>query len=171
MIAHDSILLSQILDSPNLKGRVFVFISSRNRVPRWYLHAPGSFSSLPTTHRATEEVFETSCTWGECQLKVKVTVTLRQVIYREKFRPGLKPLETHDQRLFFQLNPWGHSLYVIPSMTQGWVCLLWIHFAFVKCTYRTYSMLLKIDLLLWKRVLVAVAWQKMPLLAFMSQSN
>jgi hypothetical protein len=26
---------------------------------------------------------------------------------------------------------------------RGWVCLLWIGFAFIKCMYRTYSMLLK----------------------------
>jgi hypothetical protein len=45
---------------------------------------------------------------------------------------------------FLQLNPCGHSPYVTSSLTRKWVCLLWICFAFVKCTYRTYSMLLKI---------------------------
>jgi hypothetical protein len=55
-----------------------------------------------------------------------------------------KPLEVHDQIFFLQLNPCGHSPYVISSMARGWVCLLWIGFAFVKCTYRTYSMLSKI---------------------------
>jgi hypothetical protein len=43
-----------------------------------------------------------------------------------------------------QLNPCGHSPYVTSSLTRGWVCLSWIGFAFVKCTFRTYSMLLKI---------------------------
>jgi hypothetical protein len=43
-----------------------------------------------------------------------------------------------------QLKPCGHSPYVTYSLTRGLVCLLWICFAFVKCTYRTYSMLLKI---------------------------
>jgi hypothetical protein len=36
---HDHILLSQILDSPNLEGPVLVFISSRNRVAQLYLQA------------------------------------------------------------------------------------------------------------------------------------
>jgi hypothetical protein len=43
-----------------------------------------------------------------------------------------------------QLNPCSHSAYVTSSLTRGWVCLLWRGFAFVKCMYRTYSMLLKI---------------------------
>jgi hypothetical protein len=42
------------------------------------------------------------------------------------------------------VNPFGHSPYVTFSLTRGWVCLLWIYLAFVKSTYRTYSMLLKI---------------------------
>jgi hypothetical protein len=40
---------------------------------------------------------------------------------------------------FWQLNPCGHSPYITFSLTWGWVCLLWISFTFVKCTYRTYS--------------------------------
>jgi hypothetical protein len=44
----------------------------------------------------------------------------------------------------FQLNPCGHSPYVTSSLTRGRVCVLWIGFAFVKCSYRTYGMLLKI---------------------------
>jgi hypothetical protein len=35
----------------------------------------------------------------------------------------------------------SYSLHNI--LTKGWVCLLWICFAFVKCMYRTCSMLLK----------------------------
>jgi hypothetical protein len=42
-----------------------------------------------------------------------------------------------------QMNPCRHSPYVTSSLTRGWVCLLWTGFAFVKCTYRTYGMLLK----------------------------
>jgi hypothetical protein len=38
----DHILLSQILDSPNLEGQVPVFISSRNRVAQLYPQALGS---------------------------------------------------------------------------------------------------------------------------------
>jgi hypothetical protein len=40
---HDHILLSQILDSPNLEGQVHVFISPRNRVAQLYPQALGSF--------------------------------------------------------------------------------------------------------------------------------
>jgi hypothetical protein len=38
--AHDHILLSQIRDSPNLEGKVPVFISHRNRVAQ--LYSPGT---------------------------------------------------------------------------------------------------------------------------------
>jgi hypothetical protein len=54
---HDQILLSQILDSPNLEGQVPVLISPRNR--HWL-----PFSSPRTTRRATMEVFDPSSTRG-----------------------------------------------------------------------------------------------------------
>jgi hypothetical protein len=58
---------------------------------------------------------------------------------------GAKPFEDHEQRLFFfKLNTCGHTPYVTSSLTRGWVCVLWVGFAFVKCTYRTFSILLKI---------------------------
>jgi hypothetical protein len=44
---HDRILLSQIRDTPNLKGQVPVFISPKNRVPQLYPQALGSLSSPP----------------------------------------------------------------------------------------------------------------------------
>jgi hypothetical protein len=58
---------------------------------------------------------------------------------------GLPPISSsrrqapsgYDHRFFLQLNPCGHRPYVTYSLTRGWVCLLWICFAFVKCTYRT----------------------------------
>jgi hypothetical protein len=56
---------------------------------------------------------------------------------------GAKPLWVHDQRFSFRLNPCGHSPYVTSLLTRRLVCVLWICFAFVKCMYRTYSMLLK----------------------------
>jgi hypothetical protein len=37
---------------------------------------------------------------------------------------GYKPLETHGQTFFLQLNSCGHSLYVTSSLTRGWVCRL-----------------------------------------------
>jgi hypothetical protein len=45
-------------------------------------------------------------------------------------------LTTRD---FLHLNPCGHSPYVMSTLTRGWVCLFWIGFAFVKSTYRIYS--------------------------------
>jgi hypothetical protein len=54
-------------------------------------------------------------------------------------RLGAKILEAHDQRFFLQLNLCCHSPYVTSSLTRGWVCLSWIGFAFVKCTYLTYG--------------------------------
>jgi hypothetical protein len=55
---HDRVLLSQIRDFPNLEGQVPVFISPRNRVAQLYPRNWVTFSSLPTTQRATVEVFE-----------------------------------------------------------------------------------------------------------------
>jgi hypothetical protein len=52
------------------------------------------------------------------------------------------PWESRSE--FFQLNPCSHSPYVTSCLTGGWDCLLWIGLAFVKCMYRTYSMLLRI---------------------------
>jgi hypothetical protein len=37
------------------------------------------------------------------------------------------------------MNPCGHSPYSTSSLIRGWVYLLWIGLAFVKCTNRTYS--------------------------------
>jgi hypothetical protein len=41
-----------------------------------------------------------------------------------------QPLETHDQRFFFRINPCGHTPYVTSPLTRRWVCLLWIRLAF-----------------------------------------
>jgi hypothetical protein len=53
------------------------------------------------------------------------------------------PLTLMTKCFFLQLNPCNHGAYVT-FLTEGWVCPLWIIFAFVKCTYHTHSMLLKI---------------------------
>jgi hypothetical protein len=39
--------------------------------------------------------------WEELKVKVNVRVTLRLGVYRQSVRLGVKPLETHDQRFFF----------------------------------------------------------------------
>jgi hypothetical protein len=52
----------------------------------------------------------------------KVKVTLRLAVYHRSVRLGVKPLETHYQRFYFQLNTCGNSTYVTSSVTRGWVC-------------------------------------------------
>jgi hypothetical protein len=65
-----------------------------------------------------------------CQVKVKVEVTLWLAVYRQNVRLGVKPLETHDQRYFVQLNSCGNIPYVTSSLTRRWDCLLWICLGF-----------------------------------------
>jgi hypothetical protein len=55
---------------------------------------------------------------------VKVKVISRLTVYRQSVCLGVKPFETHDQRLF-QLNPCCSIPYVTSSLTRRWVCLLW----------------------------------------------
>jgi hypothetical protein len=63
-------------------------------------------------------------------VKVIVKVTLRLMVYCQSVRLGVRPLETHDQRFFFQLNSCCNSPYVTSSLTRRWVCLVWICLAF-----------------------------------------
>jgi hypothetical protein len=61
---HDHISLSQIRDYPNPEGHVPVFIPPKDRVPGY---SPGTgfpFSSPPTTHRTTAEIFEPATSVG-----------------------------------------------------------------------------------------------------------
>jgi hypothetical protein len=65
---------------------------------------------------------------------------------------GLPPISVYLRQapwgsrpeIFLQLNTCGHSSYVTSCLARRWVCLLWICLTFVKCTYRTYNLLLKI---------------------------
>jgi hypothetical protein len=59
---HDHILLSQIRESTNLEGQVPVFIPPKNRLTRYTPRHWVPFSSPPTTHRATVEVFDPAST-------------------------------------------------------------------------------------------------------------
>jgi hypothetical protein len=54
----------------------------------------------------------------------RVRVTLRLALYRQSVRLGDKPLETHDQQFFFQVNTCCYSPNVTSSLTRGWVCRL-----------------------------------------------
>jgi hypothetical protein len=51
-------------------------------------------------------------------------MTLRLAVYRQSVRLGAKPLETHGQHFFFQLNTYGYSPYVASCLTRGCVCSL-----------------------------------------------
>jgi hypothetical protein len=55
-------------------------------------------------------------------VKVKVKVTLRLAVYRQSVLLVAKPLETHDQRILFKLNPRGYSLYATSYLARRWVC-------------------------------------------------
>jgi hypothetical protein len=57
-------------------------------------------------------------------ITVKIRVYLRLEVYRQSIRLVDKPLETHDQRLFFKLNPCAHSPYVTSSLMRRRGCLL-----------------------------------------------
>jgi hypothetical protein len=77
------------------------------------------------------------------EVKVRVKVTLRLAVYCQSFHLGYKPLEDHDQIIF------NWTLAVIVLMwyplwrEDGFVSYEYASL-FVKCTYRTYRMLLKI---------------------------
>jgi hypothetical protein len=45
-------------------------------------------------------------------------------VYRQLICLDFKPLDTHDQRFFPQLNPCGIIPYVTSSLKRRWVCLL-----------------------------------------------
>jgi hypothetical protein len=73
-------------------------------------------------------------------IKVTVRVTLRQAVYRQSARLGVKPFETHDQRsLLFQLSPCGNSPYVTSSLTRIWICLLWTWLALRQAQWKNCS--------------------------------
>jgi hypothetical protein len=79
---HDHILLSQIRDSPNLKGQVHVFISSKNKVvqlyPRHWVPFPLHYTDL----RATAEVIRTLLHTLEDQTAMPWSINLRWTEYK-----------------------------------------------------------------------------------------
>jgi hypothetical protein len=108
-------------------------------------------SGLQPSHTNLWLLASAVSSWAEltsCCLKtncgVRMRVTLWLAVYHQSFRLGTKPLEAHDQSFLFQRNPYSHSSCLTFSLMRVWVCLLWICLAFFKCTYLTYSMLLKI---------------------------
>jgi hypothetical protein len=108
------------------------------------------------------------------KVKVEVKVTLRLSVYRQSVRLSVKRLETHDQRSFFlfELNNCGNTPYITSSLTRRWGYLLWICLAFVKCTYRKYSVLLNIlACALYASALSVQALQSRSCLSYMSYAT
>jgi hypothetical protein len=133
-----------------------IFYSFRLETPQtWRARSPGTgwpsytpkqwVSSLspPTTRRTTVGVFETASTREaySCQ-KSKLLCDCRFTANRFILALSLLGLTTRD---VFHMNSCGHSPYVTSSLTRRWVLshINILLFAFVKCTYRTYSILLK----------------------------
>jgi hypothetical protein len=71
-----------------------------------------------TTAKFKPLIFSVSGFW----LCLKVRVTSRLAIYCQAVSLGDKPLETHDQYFFFQLNTCFHSPSVTSSLMGGLVC-------------------------------------------------
>jgi hypothetical protein len=115
------------------------------------------------------DCFQTDWLSNRSLLTLTHRVTLRLAIYRQLVRLGAKPIEAHGQTFFLKLNPCSHSPYATFSPPRGWGCLLWIGFVFVKCTYRTYNMLLKnLSCALYTIPLLVQALQSRPrLLAYL----
>jgi hypothetical protein len=81
----------------------------------------------------------TACSESESELLYDWRFTVNQFV----LAPSLLRLTTRVL-FFLQHNPYGDSPWVTISLTRRRACLLWVCLAFVKCTYRTYSMSLKI---------------------------
>jgi hypothetical protein len=136
----------------------FTFSNSRFP-PTWrtrspYLYPPGTgwfsynprhwvpFSSPPTTRRATVEVLDPASTTQSQNQSQSYFTTSGLPAISSSWRQA--PWKPRREIFLFSWTLCGNSPYVTSSLMRRWVCLLWIGFAFVKCTYRTYSMLLKI---------------------------
>jgi hypothetical protein len=74
---------------------------------------------------------------------LKVKITFRPAVYHQSDRLGFKPLKTHDQR-FFNWNLTVIVLIYHPRWREDGFVSYEYAWSFVKCTYHTYSMLLKI---------------------------
>jgi hypothetical protein len=77
------------------------------------------------------------------KVKVKVKVTLRLAVYRQSVRLGGKPLETHNQTFFFQLNSWTIVLMKHPLWWEMGLSLMnmlglssSVHFTRIACYWK-----------------------------------
>jgi hypothetical protein len=62
-------------------------------------------------------------TW-KVSISVRVRVTLRLTVYRNKFNLATSPFRLTTSNFIFQLNICCYSPYVKSSLTKGWVCRL-----------------------------------------------
>jgi hypothetical protein len=69
---------------------------------------------------------------------IRVRVTLRRRFTASQLILAPDPSSSTTRDFFLHLYPCVRSPSVT-SLTRGWICLLWICFAFVKCMYRTYT--------------------------------
>jgi hypothetical protein len=98
-----------------------------------------SRSQLPASHSNSSQRLNPS-DYLTCSNRVRIRESESQSHFAAG---GLPPISSSwrqapwgsRQEILFQLNPYGHSPYVAPPLTRGWVCLLRICLAFVKCTY------------------------------------
>jgi hypothetical protein len=109
---HDQILLSQIWDSPNVKGHVPVLVSPRNKVGQLYPQALGLSNSFTCYYMM----------YPYWTVKVKVKVILRTTVSR----PGVRhPFGTRDQFFSSSFN-YFRQLWVYwcgaPTLTRSRVC-------------------------------------------------
>jgi hypothetical protein len=90
----------------------------------------GTLPPLPHTfHKLTHNSWKT----GQSQEYFK-TGSLPPISSSRRQTPwGARPY-IYIYIYILQLNPCGHSPYVTSPLAKGCVCLLWMGFAFVKCT-------------------------------------
>jgi hypothetical protein len=82
------------------------------------------------------------------------------------------PCDSSWAETFLQLISWGHSPYVTSSLTRRWICPYEYAWPFVKFTYRTYSILLKIlPCALYTSPLSVQALQSRSCLSYVSYST
>jgi hypothetical protein len=99
-------LISKIHNSPAVSLQRLLTVEVLQLLALWsYLHG------LPCRTQLSTELQ----TLNKPRVRVRVRVTLR-------LAPSPMRLTTRD--FFFQLKPYGHSPYVTPSLTRGWVCRL-----------------------------------------------